>query len=188
MIFELPENGLHAWISAFDAGTQTPEDIFRMATERYPDVSVQLVDLDKVPGQRYLKLATVNAARSFYSKQPIAKTLAMELLLYISAEKQIVRALKRIGITAETRRIGAVALGANREHVSAAANFLAVTLGQENRDQFLDEWSRRRIENVRSSYDIGERELKAVIQENEAEHVAIERLAVERSAMLAARR
>jgi len=188
VIFELPEIGLHAWISAFNAQLRTPEDLFRSAAEKCPGVSIQLVDLDRVPGQRYLKLATVNAAKSFRSKQPITKTLAMELLLYISAEKQIVRALKRIGITAETRRIAALAVGPRRDEVLAAAKFLATTLGRESEDRLLDEWPRQRIKNVRSSFDIGERELEAIIQDNEAEPKTVERLAVERSAMLAAKR
>ena len=188
MIFELTESGLHAWISAFNTAPQNPEELFRIAAEKCPGVSIQLVDLDMVPGQRYLKLATVNAIKSFYSRQPIAKTLAMELLLYISAEKQIVRALKRIGITVGTRRIAALAVGGHPDQLTAAANFLATRLGQDSEDQLLDAWPRQRIKNVRSNFDIGGRELKAVMQKNETEHMAVERLAVERSAMLAARK
>jgi len=188
VVFELPDEGLHAWISAFNTRPITPEDLFRTMGEKYPAVSIQLVDLDRVPGQRYLKLATVNAVKSFHSKEPIAKTPAMELLLYISAEKQIVRALKRVGITTETRRIAALAVGASSEEVLAAAQFLAATLGKDSADLLLDEWSKQRIENVRSSFDIGEKELEAIIQENETQAEVIERLAVERSAMLAGRR
>lgn len=185
---DLPDTGLHAWISAFNTKPQIPEELFRIVAEKCPGVSIQLVDLDRVPGQRYLKLATVNATKSFCSKQPIAKTLAMELLVYISAERQIVRALKRIGITAETLRIAALAVGTDREQVLAAANFLATTLGLDSEDQLLDEWSRERIENVRSSFEIGEKELEAIIQKNETESMAVERLAVERSAMLAGKK
>jgi len=188
VVFELPEEGLHAWISAFNTRPATPQDLFRTIGEKYPRVSIQLVDLDRVPGQRYLKLATVNAVKSFRSKQPIARTPAMELLLYISAEKQIVRALKRVGVTAETRRVATLAVGAPAEEVLAVAEFLAATLGRDSEDELLDEWPPQRIENVRSSFDIGEKELEAIIQENETEAAVIERLAVERSAMLAARR
>jgi KEOPS complex subunit Cgi121 len=178
----------YAWISAFDTSPQSPEELFRNAAEKCPDVSIQIVDLDKIPGLRYLKLATVNATKSFHSKQPIAKTLGMELLLYISAEKQITRALKRIGITADTRRIAAVVVGTNRDRVLDAANFLAATFGREGDDKLLDDWPRERIKNVRSSFDIEEKELGAIIQPNETEPMVVERLAVERSAMLAAKR
>jgi len=187
VIFQVPENQLSAWISAFNSGSQEPEKLFRVIGERCPNVSIQLVDLGMVPGLRYLELATVNAIKSFHSKQPIAKTLSMELLLYISAEKQIARALKRVGVTTETRRVAGVAVGSSRD-VSEAARFLSVTLGQDSDDRLLDEWSRQRIENVRSGFDIGDKELEAIIQPNETETMAVERLAVERSAMLATKK
>ena len=147
-----------------------------------------MVDLDKVPGRRYLKLATANAEKSFHSKQPIAKTLAMELLVYISAEKQIMRALSHVGVNPKTRRVAAVAVGDSSDRVLGAANFLATLLGQAGEDELLDEWSHSRIKNVRSEFEIGEKELEAIANKNEAESGTIERLAIERSAMLAARR
>jgi KEOPS complex subunit Cgi121 len=186
--FEIPELGRHVWISAFNAGPQNIEELFRNSAERYPSVSVQLVDMDKVPGQRYLTLAAVNAVKSFHSKQPIAKTLGMELLVYVSGEKQIDRALKRVGVTPGTRRVVALAVGDSGDQVSGTAEFLAETLGQESNDRLLDDWSESRIESVRSGFDIGERELRAVMREREPVSAAIERLAVERSAMLAARK
>ena len=188
MIFELTNAGSHAWISAFNTKPNSVEALFQNVAKKYPEVSVQLVDLDRVPGQRYLKLATVNAEKSFHSKQPIAKSLAMELLLYISAEKQIVRALKHVGITAETRRIAAVAVSADHDQVLAVANFLSEALGQTSEDALLDDWSPLRDQNVRSGFDIGRKEIDAIIQKNETESTAVERLAVERSAMLAAKK
>jgi tRNA threonylcarbamoyladenosine modification (KEOPS) complex Cgi121 subunit len=186
--FELPESQLHAWISAFNTKPKSLEELFRSAVEKYPDVSIQLVDLDKVPGQRYLKLAAVNASKSFHSKQPIAKTLAMELLLYISAEKQIVKALKQVGVTPETNRTAAVAVGNSRDRVREVASFLSTALGQASQDELLDDWQRQRTKSVRTAFDIGEKELKAILRNNETEWMAIERLAVERSAMLAAKK
>jgi len=183
----VPENQLITWISAFNCKPQDPKELFRVIAEKCPNVSIQLVALDMVPGLRYLELATVNAIKSYHSKQPIAKTLSMELLLYISAEKQIVRALKRVGVTTQTRGVVGIAIGSSRD-VSEAVNFLSVMLGQDSEDRLLDEWPRQRIENVRSGFDIGDKELKAIIRPNETEAMAVERLAAERSAMLAAKK
>ena len=188
MIFEISEFRQHIWISAFNTVPGSIEELFRSSAEKYPDVSVQLVDMDRVPGQRYLTLAAVNAVKSFHSKQPIAKTLGMELLVYVSGEKQIDVALKRVGVTPRTRRVVALAVGGSGDEVSGAAKFLAETLGQVSSDQLLDDWPESRIENVRSDFGIGERELRAVMRKREPVTSAIERLAVERSAMLAARK
>ena len=187
MIFEIPQEGQWVWISAFNAKPQNIEQLLRIAVEKHPTVGVQIVDLDKVPGRRFLTLATINAFKSFHSK-PIAKTLPMELLLYISGQKQITEALGRIGVTPQTRRVAALAVGDSDEQVSAVAKFLADILGQGYDDQLLDDWPQTRTENVRSGYDIGDKELMAVVQEKEPLTRAMERLAVERSAMLAARK
>ena len=188
MIFKIPELGQHVWISAFNASPRSIEELFQSSAAKYPSVSVQLVDMDKVPGQRYLTLAAVNAVKSFHSKQPIAKTLGMELLVYISGEKQIDVALKRIGVTPGTHRVVAVAVSDSSDQVYGASKFLEEALGQGSDDKLLDDWPESRIENVRLGFDIGERELKAIIRKREPVTSAIERLAVERSAMLAARK
>jgi len=186
--FEVPELGQHVWISAFKTKPQSIEELLRNAAEKYRDVGVQLVDLDKVPGGRYLTLASVNAIKSFHSRQPIAKSLGMELLVYISGEKQIDLALKRVGVTSGTSRVAAVVVSGSDTEVSSVARFLGETLGQASDDQLLDDWSESRIANVRSGYNIGDLELKAVIRKKEAVPAALERVAVERSALLAARK
>jgi KEOPS complex subunit Cgi121 len=174
-------------MSAFDAKPQDIEQMLRGVVGRYPDVSVQCVDLDRVPGSHYLLLATVNALKSYSSKQPIAKSLGMELLLYISGNRQINEALTRVGVTAETSRTAALAVGSSSDMVSATGNYLEQMLGQHGRDDLLDDWPRSRIENVRSGFDIGDKELKAITRTKDPMTCAIERLALERSAMIALR-
>jgi len=187
VLSEIPQLGQYVWMSAFDTKPENIERLLRSAAEKYPDVSVQCVDLDRVPGSHYLLLATVNALKSYSSKQPIAKSLGMELLLYISGNRQINEALTRVGVTAETSRTAALAVGSSSNHVSAAGNYLEQILGQHGRDDLLDDWPRSRIDHVRSGFEIGGKELKAIIRTKEPITGAIERLAIERSAMLALR-
>jgi tRNA threonylcarbamoyladenosine modification (KEOPS) complex Cgi121 subunit len=187
VLSEIPQLGEYLWVSAFDTKPQSIEQLLRNAAEKYPDVSVQCVDLNRVPGSHYLLLATVNALKSYHSKQPIAKSLGMELLLYISGSKQINEALTRVGVTSETNRIAALTVGSSSDHVSGMANYLEQMLGQHGRDDLLDDWSKSRIENVRLGFEIGDKELKAMIRTKEPTTSAIERLAIERSAMVALR-
>jgi len=187
VLSEIPQLGQHVWMSAFETKPQSIEQLLRSAAEKCPDVSVQCVDLDRVPGSHYLLLATVNALKSYSSKQPIAKSLGMELLLYISGNGQINEALTRVGVTSETNRTAALAVGNSSNQVSATGNYLEQMLGQHGRDDLLDDWPRSRIANVRSGFEIGDKELKAIIRTKEPITSAIERLAIERSAMLALR-
>jgi tRNA threonylcarbamoyladenosine modification (KEOPS) complex Cgi121 subunit len=188
VIFEIPEAHQHVWMSAFNTRPENVQQLFSIVADKYPTVSVQMVDLDTVPGHRYLSLATVNAFKSFHSKQSIARTLTMELLLYISGQKQIGEALSRVGITPKTRRVAALAVGESTDQLWAASKFLTNMLGQAGEDQLLDKWPQTRIDNVRLGFDIGDKELRAATRKKEAPTVTIERLAVERSAMLAGRK
>ena len=87
MLFELAEFGRFVGLSGFETRPEDVDSILRAALERFSNVSLQLVDLDKVAGSRFLLLATFNAIRSFQSKQPISRTLGMEILLYLSGEQ-----------------------------------------------------------------------------------------------------
>ena len=93
--------------------------------------------------------------------------------------------MKRVGITTSTKRIAAIVVGDSTDRVSVAGSFLAELLNNRSRDELLDEWSPERVDNVRSGFEIGEKELRAIIRKGEARTKAIERLAIERSAMLA---
>lgn len=185
MIFQISKTGEHVWLSGFDNTPKSIEHLFTSARQNFPTVSVQVVDLERVPGRRYLTLAIVNAVKSFHSKQAIAHSLSMELLLYVSGVRQINDALRRVGMRADTRKVVAIAVDVSVEQTLAAARMLAESIKQESNDELLDDWSPTRIENVRSGFQIGTRELNAVRRKGEAETVTLERLAVERSAMLA---
>lgn len=187
MFFEIHESGDYVWISAFEGKTDV-DDVLGAVRVQAPKVSVQLVDLDRVPGSRYLFLAAFNAIKSFGSKEPIARSLGMEILLYIAADRQIGEALKRVGVSDETKKVAVVAVGKSKENVLNAATLVAGFWVKESSDVLLDEWNPDRMSNIRSGFDIGEKELKAIIRKDEAVSEAVERLAIERSAMLAVKK
>lgn len=188
MLFEIPELEQHVWLSAFEAKPKSIDHILQGALGQFPEVCIQLVDLDRVPGSRYLFMATYNAVKSYRSKQPISKSLAMEVLLFISGNRQINEALKQVGVTSDTSRTGALAIGNSKDQVMKAGTFVTEAIGGRNMDNLLDHWTSLRIENVRSGFGIADKEIRAIIRKKEPVASAIERLAVERSAMLAVRK
>lgn len=188
MFFEISELAEYVWISAFEGGPDDIEQALRVMQEKFRDVSVQLVDLDRVAGSRYLLLATLNASKSFRSRQPITRSLGMEILLYIAASRQIGEALKHVGITAESRRTATVVVGSSRIRVSEAAAALRVFFAKEDVEGLLDKWDDKRIKSVRSNFGICDKELSAILRKHEGSVRAIERLVIERSAMLSVKK
>jgi len=188
LLFYIPESERHVWISAFDVKPDNVEQILRAAQEKFPEVCVQIVDLNGVAGSRYLFLAILNALKSFNSKRPISKTLAMEVLLYVAASRQISEAIKLVGVTDNTTSIAVIAIGSSSEDVSNVGDFLATVLNRGNRDDLVDRWSPERTRRVRVVFGIGSNELEATKRKNEPIAKAIERLATERSALLTIRK
>ena len=108
----------------------------------------------------------------------------MEILLYVAADRQIIEAPKKVGITPSTRKTAALAVGSSTDLVSGVGDFLSELLNQKPRDELVDEWPAERIANVRLAFDIGDKELNATIRKNGSVVEAIQRLVIERSAML----
>jgi tRNA threonylcarbamoyladenosine modification (KEOPS) complex Cgi121 subunit len=109
----------------------------------------------------------------------------MEILLYAAGNRQIGEALKNVGITPETRKVAAIAVGKSRVQVLESAAVLHDILKKEESDDLIDRWDQDRIKRVRSVFGIGEKEIKALHHKNENVVKALEHLAIERSAMLA---
>ncbi|HUK28536.1 MAG TPA: KEOPS complex subunit Cgi121 [Candidatus Acidoferrales bacterium] len=188
MLFEITELGKHVAVYGFNGKPRNIDDALRSVSEKFPDVCVQFVDLDKVAGSRCLLVATYNALKSFNSKHPISKSLGMEILLYASGSRQIVESLERAGVNSKTERIAVIAVGSSADDVTAIEAYLADVMGRKSVDTLLDEWSNTRIQNVRTVLDIRDDELNATLRQEEEPIRGIERLAIERSALLAAKK
>jgi tRNA threonylcarbamoyladenosine modification (KEOPS) complex Cgi121 subunit len=112
----------------------------------------------------------------------------MEILLYVSASRQIAEAIRLVGMSSETNRIAVLSVGETKDELSGTAAVLNRTLNQTNNDALVEVWSTARIENVLSLFEIGGKEFKATLRKNESKTQALERLAIERSALLTVRK
>ena len=155
------------------------------AQEKLQGTTIQLVDLDKVAGSRHLLLSTFNALSSYNSNRRISRSLAMEILLFVSGTGQITEAIERVGISPKTSRTAAVALVSSDVEAQRVENFLVDAFKKKADDKLLDKWTKQRRASVQGVYRISSKELIAAARENEKIEKAIERLAIERSAMLA---
>ena len=183
MLFELTKLG-KLWISAFD-GQVDAAHVMKEAQDKLQGITIQLIDLDKVAGSRHLLLSTFNALKSYNSSRRISRSLGMEILLFISGTGQITEAIERVGISSKTSRTAALALVSSDHEAQRVENFLVEAFKKKADDKLLDEWSKRRRASVQEVYGISSKELVAATRKNEKIEKAIERLAIERSAMLA---
>ena len=109
----------------------------------------------------------------------------MEILLFVSGTRQISEAVKRVGVGPQTLRTAAIGLSSINDDQSKAAEFLTGIFKEKGDDSLLDKWTSQRKSIVLKTFGIGDKELKAARRSHERTERALERLAIERSAMLA---
>lgn len=93
---------------------EDPQAVLRLVDDlakRY-DVTLQLLDADAVYNERHLNSAIAHAERAFQQGRNAAKTLGAEILLYASGERQVSRAIERVGIRPGLERVVILAHGA----------------------------------------------------------------------------
>lgn len=145
------------------------------------DLDVQLVNLDKVAGRKHLYFAILNSLNAFAKGTNISRTLAMEFLLYASAQKQISEAIKRMGVDKETRNIAIVAMGGNEQSIRFFVERLAE---YRSDDALLDGFDKGKINELLSTFKISEKELKAMTEKRTPIEETIQKLIIERMALL----
>jgi len=146
---------------------------------------VQFFDASSVAGSTHLLFATINALRAFTQGRSIAQSLDVEILLYVSAQRQIGKAIRRTGLQAEAAKVAAV-LVADDDHGLAEAEEQLVAFMPGERDDSVLEVSENKRKQLMELYDITELELQAISDTSMGD--ALPWLIVERSALLEVRR
>ncbi|MBI4415947.1 MAG: hypothetical protein HY557_03075 [Euryarchaeota archaeon] len=117
-------------------GEAGPPEV-RLAAVRGLEGAVQLLDARYVVGRDHLVSAAEHAERAMREGTNVAKSLAVEFVLYASGERQIADALRKMGIRDDTREFAVVLFGdANPGELLAVLNLtrddgvLAPSLGK----------------------------------------------------------
>ena len=69
------------------------------------NVDIQFFDAELIATQEHLYFAILNALQAFKNKTNHSKSLAMETILYASAQLQIQKAIERSGIKPKTKNM-----------------------------------------------------------------------------------
>ena len=147
-------------------------------------VVVQLVKADLIAGPEHLQFAARNALYSFKGKRRRSKSLAMELLLYLSCQRQIAKAIKFLGVGPNDSRIALVALSDSKDAIQRLASQAESMIRGEEDDTQIEIRSKQKMTKLRDSYGVTRKEMKAARLEGETDSSVLKRLIIERSALL----
>lgn len=130
------------------------------------DIEIQVLNASFVCGKEHLVSAVEHALRAFKRGENRAESLANELLLYASGERQIKTALEKVGIKNCDVQIAVVIIGECR--VEELLNDLKL-----ERDDSVLEWSKEALR----LFGVGDDEIKAV-DECRIQDLILERVAL----------
>jgi KEOPS complex subunit Cgi121 len=160
------------------------EEFFKIIRKEKPsNVEIQFFDAQFVATWQHLYFAAVNALTAFKNKENISKNLAMESLLYASAQRQIRKAVKLLGVKPNSYEIAVLIIGEKPESARSGLSMVSKQV-EAKRDDAVLELSKEKAAVIQEIFGISNVELETVMEKDGLEKALID-LVIERMALLA---
>jgi len=184
MIKHLSDESRYVEITGFrNITVERPEKFLEaIQREKQADVSVQFFSAELIAGWEHLYFALLNALMAFRTKRNVSKSLAVEIMLYASAQHQIRKAIELVGVKAGCSDIAVVVVGEKLGSVEAAVSEISRFLGKKPNEHVLD-LSTVKMRAIRKAFMITEEELAVVTKDGDAQRGLVD-VVVERMALL----
>ena len=148
------------------------------------EVVLQVVDADCIASWRHAISAAVKALRAFNESRNVCDKVEVEVILYLSGRRQIRDAIEAVGVKSSSTRLAVICLAEDAESASSAVNCFRSAIGGVIDNSVLEIKSAEKAEILRGVYDINDDELSAVMRNDVDFGGAIERIVIERGAIL----
>jgi len=156
---------------------------FLKATRREQQgTAVQFFNAELVATWQHLYFAVLNALTAFRNKTNISKSVAVEVMLYASAQRQIRKAIALVGVKRDSATVAAVIIGENSDAVKLALSSISKRVGSEP-DETVLALSKTKMHDIRTAFSISEREVATVMKAGDVEQALVD-LVIERVALL----
>ncbi|HDJ04404.1 hypothetical protein CW711_02910 [Candidatus Bathyarchaeota archaeon] len=147
---------------------------------------IQLLDAGLIAGSEHLYFAVLNALKAFQGGFNISRNLAVEVLLFASAQHQIDKAIKLLGIKPCLSDVAVVVIADNRSEAAKILEEASRMLSGKRRDDVL-EIDEGKAEAIKEAFEITDLEVEAASRGGSTAET-LKNLVIERMALLPARR
>ncbi len=148
------------------------------------EVHVQFFDAKLIAGQQHLYFAALNALKAFKRKSNISSSLAIETLLYASAQRQIRKAVDMLGIKEDSSQVAVLIMAENRQGMDDCLKVVSRLMSGERDDDVL-ELTDEKIEDIKKLFGVSDLEIEAKLRRKGLEREALVDLVIEHVALLA---
>ena len=178
----------HLMVAGFrNVKIRDADDFFQTLKDDTDNTCVQFLDASLVAGFEHLRFAALNALNAFEGQVCISSNLAIEILLYASAQRQIKEALRLIGIQPSTRKVAVVILGSTQEQSSKKLRAVSPLIGGQRDDRVIDLTDEKQA-GIKKLFGISDAELEAKAKRRGLEKQALIDLVIEHMALLVTQR
>jgi tRNA threonylcarbamoyladenosine modification (KEOPS) complex Cgi121 subunit len=180
----IEETGKYVEITAFRNVRIKDTEKFVKATrkETPQNTWIQFFDAELVATWQHLYFAVLNALLAFRNNRNISKSVAMEIMLYASAQRQIRKAIQFIGVKHDSANVAVVIVGENPDSVKAVLSAVSKRIGVEH-DETALELTKEKTQSIRKAFGVRTEELEAVMEKKNIKQ-ALVNLIIERTALL----
>jgi len=145
--------------------------------------SAQFFDAKHVAGPQHLYFAAVNALNAFEKRTNISNSLAVEALLYASAQRQIKKAVEMLGIKQDSSEVAVLIMAENKRENNDCTTLVSNLIPGE-RDNRVLELTGKKIKAIKKLFRISNLEFEAKLKREGLEKEALTDLVIERIALL----
>ena len=165
----------------------TPEELLRVVNRGKPsNVEIQVFDAQHVATWEHLHFAVLNALTAYKNKANVSRSLAMETMLYASAQRQIRKATEFLGIKSGSARIAIVMISEKPEDSESTLSRILRRIEAES-DEAVLELTDAKAASIRRIFGISDGELGVVTKASETKRALVD-LVIERMALLTTER
>jgi KEOPS complex subunit Cgi121 len=189
MIQRISEFKVYAAISGFEnAKIGDVNCLISSVRKELNDVdAVQFFDARLIATWQHIYFAALNALTALKNKANISNNLAMETLLYASAQRQIKKATEMMGVKSTTKDVAVLVVAKNQETAENAMKTVQKLIsGKLNED--IIEINQDKFDRIRRFFQISDREFAAKLEKKELEKETLVDLVIEHGALLAIQR
>jgi KEOPS complex subunit Cgi121 len=183
----IKETGKYVEITGFrNVKIKDAEEFVKSARKETPQSNwIQFFDAKLVATWQHLYFAVLNALLAFKNEGNISKSVAMEVLLYASAQRQIRKAIQLVGVKQDSTNVAVIIIGEKTDSVQAVLTVVSKLIGVQP-DETVLELTKEKIESIRKVFGITQKKLEAVMKKKNVEQ-AVVNLVIERTALLSTR-
>jgi len=150
------------------------------------DTDVQVFNAELVATWQHLYFAVLNALAVFENKESISRKVAVEIMLYASAQRQIRRATEILGVKSHSTSVAIVVVGEEPETVKSTLSRISKQINAKSDDAVLELTDEKAVE-IQKAFGIAKEELESAAKNCQFK-AALVNLIIEHMSLLSTKR